>query len=204
MKRRHFFLLSLFTIIRPTVSFAGHTSPNLESLKRKLETVSSFSCNFKQTKTLSGQNFPFVSTGTLEVQKGRLLIWNQKTPFIQIFRIVDGTATISIEGGKEEKLNPQNNEIFNLFITAVKNIIEGRFDSLAQYFEVSLNENESVWMARLIPLNARSVFGKAFKEIVVKGSKFIDYIEFVERNSDCTNIYFSNISANQHGRKNAS
>ena len=107
--------------------------------------------------------------------------------------------TISIEGGKEEKLNPQNNEIFNLFITAVKNIIEGRFDSLAQYFEVSLNENESVWMARLIPLNARSVFGKAFKEIVV-----IDYIEFVERNSDCTNIYFSNISANQHGRKNAS
>lgn len=145
-----------------------------------------------------------MSTGTLEVQKGHLLIWNQKTPFVQTFRIVDGTATISIEGGKEEKLNPQNNEIFNLFIAAVKNIIEGRFDSLGQYFEVSLNGNESAWLARLTPLNGHSVFGKAFKEIVVKGSKFINYIEFVERNSDCTNIYFSNISANQHGRKSAS
>lgn len=204
MKRRHFFLLSLFTIVRPAVSLAGQPSHNLESLRRKLEAVSSFSCTFKQTKTLYGQNVSLVSTGTLEVQKGHLLIWNQKTPFVQTFRIVDGTATISIEGGKEEKLNPQNNEIFNLFITAVKNILEGRFDSLAQYFEVSLTENESKWTARLIPLNAHSVFGKAFKEIVVKGSKFIDYIEFVERNSDSTNIYFSNISANQHGRKSAS
>lgn len=204
MKRRHFFLLSLFSIVRPAVSFAGQPSHNLESLRRKLEAVSSFSCTFRQTKTLLGQNFSLVSTGTLEVQKGHLLIWNQKTPFVQTFRIVDGTATISIEGGKEEKLNPQNNEIFNLFITAVKNIIEGRFDSLGQYFEVSLNGNESAWLAHLTPLNGHSVFGKAFKEIVVKGSKFINYIEFVERNSDCTNIYFSNISANQHGRKSAS
>lgn len=204
MKRRHFFLLSLFPMVRPTASFAGRKSADLESIKQKLETVSSFSCTFKQTKTLSGQNFPLVSTGTLEVQKGHFLIWDQKTPFVQTFRIVEGTATIRIEDGKEEKLNPQNNEIFNLFVTTIKNIIEGRFDSLTQYFEVSLNGNESLWTARLIPLDLHSVFGKAFKEIVIKGSKFIDYIEFVERNSDRTNIYFSNISANQHERKSVS
>lgn len=69
MKRRHFFLLSLFSIVRPAVSFAGQPSHNLESLRRKLEAVSSFSCTFRQTKTLLGQNFSLVSTGTLEVHR---------------------------------------------------------------------------------------------------------------------------------------
>lgn len=196
MKIKLVFLILLFVstklIVAQDSTFSAVTSiSDVESrLAEYANSTISIESNFIQEKHLWMLDEVIVSEGIFLFKKTNSVRWQYYTPIKYTIVIHDGKFTIiSNEKVNEFDIdsNPMFREINKMIVTAIKGDFIDNPDFEAEFFE-----NESQYLAKLIPTNSQvSSMLTTIEIFFSKESMQVEKVIFNEPGDDFTSIYFN-------------
>ena len=166
-------LLILLMIFIPNI-LLGQEQSIEKALKYYFKELIKVECKYKQEKELSMINKPLISTGVFRYEKGGSVVWEQETPFKQIYLI-------------NEKSNNKFDKYINQFIMSILtgDILDNK------KLEVLYSENKDRYTIIMTP--KKGAMKKKIKEINItfrKKAISLSRLEIILQNSDVTKINF--------------
>lgn len=145
---------------------------------------------FTQQRFLQGFNAPLRSTGSFILAPGRGFLWHAEAPFAMITAMGPGGIVQRIVGGATTHYPasrlPAIVRLYEIFGAA----LSGDWQKLAAVFDVRREGTDKGWTATLTPLRAGND-GLPLRNVVVRGSRYVDSVEVTRANGDWDRIEFS-------------
>ena len=144
---------------------------------------------FTQIKGLEGSSRTLKSSGTVEINPERGLVWNTEKPYRSILVIGDDHITQQVRSSAPVRMDMKGNEVYKNISESIKSLFFGDFDTLQESFESELRKGESNWTLTLKPRDkALSAF---MTGIVASGRNGVDKVLITESNGDYILYEFS-------------
>lgn len=168
---------------------AAPEDPLLARITAGLSRPAVLRANFTQTKTVTALTRPLVTSGRLVYAHEHGILWKIERPYRLTYVLDDkGVAELDANGARRVQ-NSQGaglQHVSRIF----RALIEADLQALGQYFEPTAREQGRRWEIELAP---RSVLRSVFKNVVVRGGRFVDEVSFAETNGDTMIIRFLDI-----------
>jgi Outer membrane lipoprotein carrier protein LolA-like len=145
---------------------------------------------FTQQRFLQGFNAPLTSSGSFIVAPGRGIVWRGEVPFVLVTVMGPGGLTQRVAGGATTHYPasrlPAVARLYEIFAAA----LSGDWQKLAAVFDVRRDGTANGWTATLTPLRSGEG-GLPLRQVVVRGSRYVDSVEVTRVNGDWDRIEFS-------------
>lgn len=144
--------------------------------------------SFQQTRLLSGFSQPIVSSGSVTVSKDGV-IWTVTHPVEITTRLTDKGMFQSVMGGPETPLQSNTSGNPMLTETGLLSLLRGDMkDAETYYTQLSLDEGESGWTAKLKPKN--EALSSHLASITLQGCSALNEIKINQTNGDQLTVVF--------------
>ncbi len=140
---------------------------------------------FKQEKIIVGFPNPVISSGKFTINNQELL-WQTEKPRKSYIKI--NAEGIFSQSNHNQWIKIQEQYDKSIFL----DIVSMNFKKISSIFSIDLSGNVDNWVMILKP--KKHIVGKIFKNIVIKGNKYITSIDITEENNDKTIMTFVNVS----------
>ena len=172
-------------------------SLTLSDLKGRLREPKTLSADFVQRRELKGIKRPLVSRGRVVLERGRGVLWDQASPFLQRMTVTPGRVRIELEGRKSAEEIPVTDPKAKAFAGLVEGVLAGDTAQLEAHFKV-----ESVralpgdrWAMALLPREA--MLSRAFSRIEITGGSVVESLALASPAGEKTTIEFHNIKTDE-------
>ncbi|WP_324646384.1 outer membrane lipoprotein carrier protein LolA [Acinetobacter sp. MD2] len=143
---------------------------------------------FEQRKQLSSLNKTYVSKGAVVFSKQRGVLWQMHSP-VQADLVVTPQKVVQKTQRTFSQINVQQSP-YGSVATLFLQLMAGDEKALASNFNiVRVNQNQQNWDVTLTPKS--SLFKQLFKQVDVKGARFVNQIVIQEKDNNLTQINFS-------------
>ncbi len=169
----------------------SHASSIIEELKKRTIDAESVTGNFIQHKRIKGLSIPLISKGTFSYKKEDKLVWDIKAPIKNIYSIEYDQITqkSSVENMVEGLEAPTDH--YHKIITMFLDLFSGNWGVLEKYFIIEGESSEFGWKAELTPKD--QLFQTMFQSLILRGDKYINFMQIEETNGDKTEIEFKQV-----------
>lgn len=192
----------IYTILFCAVSlFSFAQSPKeqqiIEKIAKSAQDMKSMQCNFVQTKHLKMLNDKMVSNGNMYYQQPNRLRWEYTTPYLYTFILNDSKVLLK-KGERNDIIDVNQNKMFKEIARMMMNSVVGKCLSDKKSFKTSIKEEQSEYVATLIPLKSdmKKMWSKLILHFDRKLSSVIK-VEMHEKNGDKTIIELKNTQINK-------
>jgi Outer membrane lipoprotein carrier protein LolA-like len=145
---------------------------------------------FTQQRFLQGFNGPLTSSGSFIVAPGRGIVWRGEAPFALVTVMGPGGLTQRVAGGATTHYPasrlPPIARLYEIFAAA----LGGDWQKLTAVFDVRREGTANDWTVTLTPLRSGEG-GLPLRQVVVRGSRYVDSVEVARVNGDRDRIDFS-------------
>lgn len=160
----------------------------LPALQQRLQAGGPVQGTFSQARYLKALPRPLSSQGEFRVQPGQSLLWHVRKPFEQQVRI-DRDGLQYWNGSRWQRDDRASGTAGQTQLGFFRDLIEGRFDRLAQHFTPTLQGNDEHWQLHLVP--ASGIMKQIFVSIDVTGDAYVRNVQLVEVQGDRLELSFS-------------
>jgi hypothetical protein len=145
---------------------------------------------FTQQRFLQGFNTPLTSNGSFILAPGRGIVWRGEAPFVVVTVMGPGGLVQRVAGGAMTHYPasrlPAIARLYEIFAAA----LNGDWQKLASVFDVRRDGTDADWKVTLTPLRGGEG-GLPLRQVVVRGSRYVDSVEVTRVNGDWDRIEFS-------------
>lgn len=169
----------------------------IEKIAKSAQDMKSMQCNFVQTKHLKMLNDKMVSNGNMYYQQPNRLRWEYTTPYLYTFILNDSKVLLK-KGERNDIIDVNQNKMFKEIARMMMNSVVGKCLSDKKSFKTSIKEEQSEYVATLIPLKSdmKKMWSKLILHFDRKLSSVIK-VEMHEKNGDKTIIELKNTQINK-------
>lgn len=180
-----FFILGLF----PTASFGA--CEILDTSERLAANPVYY--RFQQSRDVPGLSRQLRSSGIIWMSDNDELVWQVQTP-------IKSTTVISSSGVREYNRNDQlqpalDVEIATSLSDVLLQIVRGNFTALNDYFQQTIQCEETAWDINLQPTNER--FSDFFASMQLSGNDELESIIYEEVRGDVTSIQLTPVESGE-------
>ncbi|MDR0455008.1 MAG: outer membrane lipoprotein carrier protein LolA [Deferribacteraceae bacterium] len=184
--------LVLFIFFMFSQSFGtvfDHPLKDIDSLNKTMYDPDVISGKFIQTRYISSLDVTLKSEGEFAIDKKSGLMWRNTKPVSNVTVIQNGTICI-FANGKQSNISSSDNAAIKEILNVINSIFTRDYNGISKYFQLYFQSGKEFTLG----LKTKdSVISSVIQNMVVKGSKYIEQIEFSDRNNDRTTINFSEI-----------
>lgn len=168
----------------------------LPELKSRLASAETLSAVFTQTRTLKGIKKPLRSQGHVFLIRGKGVVWDQTSPFVQRSTVTKNRITLEIEGKKSDEVTAETNPRAFAFAGLVEGLLQGDIEALKQFFAVTGLKAlpGDRWRLSLKPREAPVT--RIFSFVEVEGGDQVETLQFTSPAGEKTRVDFSGIVVN--------
>ena len=145
---------------------------------------------FTQQRFLQGFNAPLASSGSFILAPGRGFVWRGEAPFVLVTVMGPGGLAQRVAGGATTHYPasrlPAIARLYEIFAAA----LSGDWQKLAAVFYVRRDGTANDWKVTLTPLRSGEG-GLPLRQVIVRGSRYVDSVEVTRVNGDWDRIEFS-------------
>lgn len=169
----------------------------IDKIAKSAQDMKSMQCNFVQTKHLKMLNDKMVSNGIMYYQQPNKLRWEYTTPYSYTFILNDSKVLLK-KGERNDVIDVNQNKMFKEIARMMMNSVVGKCLSDKKSFKTSIKEEQSEYVATLIPLKSdmKKMWSKLILHFDRKLSSVIK-VEMHEKNGDKTIIELKNTQINK-------
>lgn len=169
----------------------------IDKIAKSAQDMKSMQCNFIQTKHLKMLNDKMVSNGIMYYQQPNKLRWEYTTPYSYTFILNDSKVLLK-KGERNDVIDVNQNKMFKEIARMMMNSVVGKCLSDKKSFKTSIKEEQSEYVATLIPLKSdmKKMWSKLILHFDRKLSSVIK-VEMHEKNGDKTIIELKNTQINK-------
>ncbi len=156
----------------------------LTQVAQRLVVATSLQGQFRQEKHLAFLHKPFVSVGEFSVDRSAGLRW----------QVLEPLASLMVVSGSEVLLDGKpvdDHGVGQLMGLIMFGLMEGRLDTVTEYFSITGDISTSHWRLSLAPRS--SWLRSALKHIELRGDSYLREIEIFERDDNRTVIVLSGL-----------
>ena len=182
-------LLGLFALV--TCVCAAEDAPGIRA---RLVQVSVLRGNFEQEKQISGFRNPLKSSGDFLLARGKGLVWNTRHPFASTLVLTPRGMRTGSAGSSETPAGPGRVSgsgvgMANQLLMA---LLGGDFAGLSGQFRmVESVSPDGSWRLQLVP--RRGPLKAVFKQIELRGDRFVRSVRLLEPGGDVTQLVFAKL-----------
>ncbi|MCQ2398352.1 MAG: outer membrane lipoprotein carrier protein LolA [Sphaerochaetaceae bacterium] len=188
------FILCLFRIFASTSGneYVKFGEKEIEYLKNcGVFSSSSLKGNFTQTKTVTSSGRKLESSGRVQIDPQRGIVWYTEKPYSSIL-IVGSTNLVQKTGsGKPVRLDMSKNRIYTHIAQAMESIFFGDFSTMQKSFNCSFAAKNGTWNIRLKPKD--KILSSFISEINIEGNSQIKSLLLEEASDDSILYRFENL-----------
>ena len=177
MKKFSLLIVFFLCCLSVTANVYEHKT-DFETIAKKIPTMESIHCKFKQEKTMQNIQNPIISSGNFEFKKGEGVYFYTTYP---VKTAVNYT-------------NKNYKQINNI----VSAISDKKYSKLEKEFDFYYIGTPEKWILGLKPKGADAEFGtkeahtaEYISDITIEGSDYINKISIVQTNGNKTTLWFS-------------
>jgi len=144
---------------------------------------------FTQTKKVAALTRPLESSGRLVYARERGIVWKIERPYRVTYLLNDaGVVELDASGAVSSSAGqgPGWQHVSRIF----RSLFAADLTALDQYFVAAARGEPAHWE---IVLDPRPALKPIFQNVVVKGGRFVEQVNFAESNGDTMTIRFVNI-----------
>lgn len=169
----------------------------IDKIAKSAQDMKSMQCNFVQTKHLKMLNDKMVSNGIMYYQQPNKLRWEYTSPYSYTFILNDSKVLLK-KGERNDVIDVNQNKMFKEIARMMMNSVVGKCLSDKKSFKTSIKEEQSEYVATLIPLKSdmKKMWSKLILHFDRKLSSVIK-VEMHEKNGDKTIIELKNTQINK-------
>lgn len=145
--------------------------------------------DFTQTKTVAAMTRPIVTSGKFVYAREQGILWKIEQPYRVTYALSEkGAAEVDANGVAVRAANQSQGlqHVGRIF----RALFEADFAALGQYFVPTVSGSANRWELTLAP---RGPLRQVFKNVRVRGARFVEEVNFDEANGDTMMIRFLNI-----------
>lgn len=171
-----------------TFAYAAEDAPGIRA---RLVQVSVLRGSFEQEKQISGFRNPLRSSGDFLLARGKGLVWNTRHPFASTLVLTSRGMRTGPAGSSEKPAGPGRLSgagvgMANELLVA---LLGGDVASLSGQFRmVESVSPDGSWRLQLVP--RRGPLTKVFKQIELRGDRFVRSVRLLEPGGDVTQLAF--------------
>lgn len=185
-------VISLLKLLLLNVMIFGHAHAlNLDDLQKRFSQIPVQRADFEQIRKISGMAQPLRSSGSVVIAKKQGLWWSQQKPFVMTLLLNKNQMVQTIAGQKSQTITPSSNPQmfqFNQLLTA---LFHADKVALEQNFSLDFTDlGKQGWRLKLIP--KFTPLDKLFRQLVLKGDRYLNIIEINDMQGDQSLIHFFN------------
>lgn len=181
---------SLVLLLAPLTVFpAPSDDPVLARIASNLSRPAVLRSDFTQTKTVAAMTRPIVTSGKFVYAREQGILWKIEQPYRVTYALSEkGVVEVDASGAVVRSANQSQGmqHIGRIF----RALFEADFTALGQYFVPTVTGSADRWELALAP---RGPLRQAFKNVRVRGTRFVEEVHFDEANGDTMVIRFVNI-----------
>lgn len=148
--------------------------------------------NFIQTKTVGSSGRKLESSGKVQIDPQRGIVWYTEKPYSSVL-VVGSTSLVQKTGdGKPVRLDMSKNRIYIHIAQAMESIFFGDFSTMQKSFNCGFVKNsDGTWFIRLSP--KEKILSSFISEIVIEGKSQIKSLLLEEASGDSILYRFENL-----------
>ena len=174
-------LLGCFSAAGNCAAPAGEV---LTEVTQRLSVATSLQGYFQQTKHLEFLQQPFISSGEFTIDRSAGLRWQVLEPLASLM-VIDGSKVL-LDGKPVD-----DHGIGRLMGMIMFGLMEGKLDTVEEYFAITGDVSANQWKLSLAPRSAR--LKSALQRIELRGDDYLGEIEIFERDNNRTVIVLSSL-----------
>jgi hypothetical protein len=180
------FLLIVALLLIPAPRFyASDQTAEFNRIAAAMSRANVLRARFVQTKTIPALTRPVVMTGRFVYARGTGVIWNIERPYPVRYLLDErGVTEISKDGTALPRAGAGEMQHVGRILRA---LLEPDLEVLSRYFVPTVEGTAARWSLTLLP---RPVLRQAFKDVRVRGARFVEQVVLNEANGDVTVIEF--------------
>lgn len=183
----------------PLLALASNeaASLTLAQVRGRLREPKTLVADFVQRRSLKGIKQPLLSRGRVALEKGRGVLWDQTSPFLQRMTVTPGRVEIELEGRKTAEVIPVTDARAKAFAGLIEGVLAGDFSLLEKHFRVESVKAlpEERWSLELVPLEAG--LSRAFSRVGIAGGAVVESLTLLSPAGEKTAIEFSRIRTDE-------
>ncbi len=166
---------------------------DFQSISDQLQKQDVFRSDFKQSKSIKALMRPLVSQGKIVFSKDMGVFWKINSP-LKSELVLKPEAILYKVGGstKFETITAKERPMISKFSKLFLSIIGSNAKALEKHFKLFFSGNREQWTLGLIP--RKMVMKRIIECAVIEGTITIEKITFTDKNTDTTEISFTNVS----------
>lgn len=184
-------VLVVASAVLPALSLA---SDPLAAISRQMQPAAVLRGDFAQEKHFSIMTRPLKSTGRFTLDRSHGIWWHNITPIPGDMVLSDKGIVQRSAQGQVQTLDSAQQPALKLMTAIIRQLVSGDWVELQKHFDITATLAADRWNATLIPKTG-SLFAGHATRVEVSGSRFVESLSLLEKNTDKTRIVFSNLSS---------
>ena len=165
--------------------------PVFQEVGETLQAIPILRADFEQQKNIRALRRPLRSSGRFLFAKNMGICWRTLEPFENFFIMTPAGMVQRSEDGETFRISADEQPVVHGFVNIFMSLFSGHTDLLEEQFELFFQGTPTDWTLGLKPRG--KIMKKFVTQIVLRGNRHIESLDFLEASGDRTLIRFSGL-----------